>query len=482
MVRIRAALIGGIAAGAVACSQDSQAPLAPTDASLSVAASAVADQYIVVFNDGVRDPRGLAQSLARAHGGSIRFTYEHAIKGFAAQLPAAGAAAIARNPNVALVEADQVMHAWDTQSNATWGLDRVDQRDRPLSGSYTYNATGAGVTVYIIDTGILTGHSDFGGRASIGHDALGGNGQDCNGHGTHVAGTVGGTKWGVAKGVSLVAVRVLDCNGSGTTSGVIAGVEWVTANHSARAAANMSLGGGASSALDQAVTNSIDAGVSYAVASGNGDFLGRPQNACNYSPARVPKAMTIGATDSNDQEASWSNYGSCVDMLAPGVSITSAWSDGATKTISGTSMATPHIAGAMALILEGADASPASVETALESNASTAKIGGMTSTATPNLLLYTLAFGGGGGGEPPSGGIVLSATGYKVQGRQHADLTWSGATSSSVDVFRNNVKITTTANNGAYTDAIGQRGGGSYTYRICEAGSSVCSNQVTVSF
>ena len=570
MSRTRTTLAAGVFVGAIACSPDSgPAPLAPESPALSVAKSPTADRYIIVFDRGVQDAPGLARALTLAHGGTLHFTYQRAIKGFAARLPAGAAAAIARHPSVTLVEPDQEMTAIATQTNATWGIDRTDQRNLPLSTSYTYNATGSGVTVYIIDTGIRTTHQEFGGRASVGFDALGGNGQDCHGHGTHVAGTVGGSTYGVAKNVSLIAVRVLDCNGSGSNSGVIAGVDWVTSHHSAGtpAAANMSLGGGASSALDQAVANSIADGVSYAVAAGNGDFLGRAQNACNYSPARVGPAMTIGATDKTDQEASWSNYGSCVDMMAPGVGITSAYagSNTQTNTISGTSMATPHVAGAMALYLQGnPSASPSAVEQTLESNATPNKIGGMTSTATPNLLLYTLNFGGGGGetnnppmasftfsctglscsftdgstdsdgtiqtwswnfgdggsstatnpshtyaasgtytvtltvtdndGAPSStsrsvtvssgggGGITLSAAGHKVKGVQHADLTWNGATSTSVDVYRDNVRITTTANDGAHTDNIGRRGGGSYVYRVCEAGTTTCSNNATVTF
>jgi subtilisin family serine protease len=571
MSRTPTTLAAGIFAGVIACSPDSApSPFEPEAPAFSVAKSQIADRYIIVFDRGVQDAPGLARALTLAHGGRLHFTYEHAIKGFAAQLPAPAAAALARHPSVTLVEPDQEMFAiGTTQTNATWGIDRTDQRDLPLSTSYTYNATGSGVTVYIIDTGIRTTHEEFGGRASVGFDALGGNGQDCHGHGTHVAGTAGGTTYGVAKSVTLIAVRVLDCNGSGTTSGVIAGVDWVTSHHAAGApaAANMSLGGGASSSLDQAVTNSITDGVSYAVAAGNGDFIGRPQNACNYSPARVAAAMTIGATDKTDQEASWSNYGSCVDMLSPGVGITSAWSgsDTQTSTISGTSMATPHVAGAIALYLQGnPSATPSAVEQALESNATPNKIGGMTSTATPNLLLYALNFGGGGGGtnNPPTasftyscsgltcsftdassdgdgtilsrswsfgdggsstettpshsysasgtytvsltvtddggaqsstsqsvtvssgagGSISLSAVGDKVKGVQHADLTWSGATSTSVDVFRNDVRITTTANDGVHTDSIGSRGGGSYVYRVCEAGTTSCSNNATVTF
>ncbi|MDQ3950856.1 MAG: S8 family peptidase, partial [Gemmatimonadota bacterium] len=217
-------------------------------------AEVIPGQYIVVFKQDVRDVPGLARQLTAAHGGSLRFVYEHALRGFAAQLSEAAAAALTRNPNVAYVEQDQVMRAFETQTNATWGLDRSDQRALPLSGTYTYTPTGAGVTVYIIDTGIRFDHSEFGGQAASGYDAVdGGSADDCNGHGTHVAGTVGGTAYGVAKDVKLVAVRVLNCAGSGTTSGVIAGIDWVTNNHLAPAVANMSLGGGASTSLDGAV-------------------------------------------------------------------------------------------------------------------------------------------------------------------------------------------------------------------------------------
>jgi subtilisin family serine protease len=326
---------------------------------------------------------------------------------------AAQAAALSRNPNVAYVEQDQVYTADATQSpTPSWGLDRVDQHNLPLSNSYTYATTASTVYAYIIDTGIQTTHPDFGGRAAVAYDALGGNGQDCNGHGTHVAGTVGGTTYGVAKGVTLHAVRVLDCRGSGTNSGVIAGVDWVTKNAQKPAVANMSLGGGASSALDDAVRASIKAGVTYAIAAGNGDIIGRPIDACTQSPARVAEALTVGATDKTDKEGSFSNYGRCVDLLAPGVSITSAWYTGtsATNTISGTSMATPHVAGAAALYLAGnSSATPATVASALVGTASSGRItlhSRSASGGTPNLLLYTGSEadnggGDGGGTEPP---------------------------------------------------------------------------------
>ena len=313
--------------------------------------------YIVVLKDSVANPAAVAQEHAARFGGSVTHVYSHALKGYSLTLPSAAAARIAADPRVTSVEPDGVMTADTTQTGATWGIDRIDQRSLPLSGTYTYTATGSGVTAYIIDTGIRFTHTQFGGRAVKGVDEVtpGGSASDCNGHGTHVSGTVGGSTYGVAKAVRLVAVRVLNCSGSGSTSGVIAGIDWVTGNHLAgqSAVANMSLGGGASSSLDTAVNNSINDGVSYAIAAGNGDVFGNAQNACNFSPARVAAAMTISATDRTDTKASWANYGSCVDWFAPGVSITSAWysSDTATNTISGTSMATPHTTGAAALFL-----------------------------------------------------------------------------------------------------------------------------------
>ena len=353
------------------------------------------DSVIVVFRDGVADPVALTQQLGRQHGFAPRLVYQHALKGFAASLSPRAVDALSRNPDVAWVEADGPVWLVADQSGSTWGLDRIDEKIQPLDGNYTYDFTGAGVTAYIIDTGIRFSHSEFGVRATSGFDAVdGGTADDCHGHGTHVAGTTGGTTYGVAKGVSLVAVRVLDCAGSGSWSGVIAGIDWVTGNHAAGtpAVANMSLGGGANSSVDAAVRNSIADGVSYAVAAGNGNFIGRAQDACKYSPARVSEAMTIGATDSTDKKASWSNYGNCVDWFAPGVSITSAWSTSntATNTISGTSMATPHTTGVAALYLQAnPGASPATVRDGLY--AWTTKAIVSSSKSANNHLLCSLA-------------------------------------------------------------------------------------------
>ncbi|HEY6139657.1 MAG TPA: S8 family serine peptidase [Thermoanaerobaculia bacterium] len=371
------------------------------DKSIKRAKKPIPNSYIVVFESRVDDPAGIADELTRAHGARTTHVYG-ALKGFSAEMPAAAAKAMANDPRVKYVEEDGEVSIDTTQSGATWGLDRIDQRNLPLDGNYTYTTTASNVHAYIVDTGILTSHTQFGGRATVGVDEIGDgrNGIDCNGHGTHVAGTVGGSTYGVAKGVSLVAVRVLDCSGSGSNSGVIAGVNWVATHAIKPATANMSLGGGVSQALDDAVTAAVNAGVVFCVAAGNGDAAGNPLDACTTSPARAAAAITVSATNNSDTKASWANYGTCVDIFAPGVNITSSWysSTTATNIISGTSMATPHVCGATALYLAGnPTATPASVASAFISNATTGVVISP-GTGSPNRLLYTGFIGSGGGG------------------------------------------------------------------------------------
>ena len=359
----------------------------PDTGSRTAAAEAVPGQYIVVLQDNVANPATVARDLVNASGGSLLRVYSSALKGFAARLSAAAATALGSNPLVASVEPDQVMRADVTQSmdanGDPWGLDRIDQGALPLSRTYTYTSTGAGVHAYIIDTGIWTLHPEFGGRANNVFDAYGATGEDCNGHGTHVSGTIGAATYGVAKGVSLHGVRVLSCAGLGLNSDVIAGVDWVSANHVNPAVANMSLGGGKSQALDQAVTNLWNSGVFLAVAAGNDNV-----DACTESPSGAPSVFTVAASTKTDAKASYSNWGTCVEAYAPGSAIVSTYLAGTTMSLSGTSMATPHVVGVAALYKATNGNQPSrTVANWLITNATSGVITGNPS-GTPNLLLF----------------------------------------------------------------------------------------------
>jgi subtilisin family serine protease len=350
-------------------------------------ANAVKGSYIVTLHESAMSSSSAeAKGLAKKFNAEITDVYEHALNGFAIEANEKQAKRLAAHPAVESVAQNETVQLSATQINPpSWGLDRIDQPDRPLNQRYTYpDHGGRGVTVYILDTGINYSHNDFGGRAVPGFDAFGGNGSDGNGHGTHVAGTVGGTQYGVAKNVRLVSVKVLNNSGSGTIAGVVGGVDWVTRNATRPAVANMSLGGGANTTLDNAVRNSVAAGVTYAVAAGNSNA-----NAGNSSPARVAQAITVGATTSTDARASYSNWGTSVQIFAPGSSITAPWigSNSATRSISGTSMAAPHVAGAAALYLAtNTSASPATVWNALDQLSAKNKLTGI-GTGSPNKLL-----------------------------------------------------------------------------------------------
>ncbi len=379
-----AVAVTGIVATAVGSDASQQAPVTIRGAG---SANAIPGSYIVVLKDqhSQAETRAANQKLASSYEVKVRKQYDAAIKGFSATMSEDQAKKLAKDSRVAFVQQNQKITV--SQDDPPWGHDRSDQRDLPLDKKYEAATTAENVNVYVIDTGIYAAHKDFGDRAAVGTDTVGDgqNGVDCMGHGSHVAGTIAGTTYGLAKGAKVFGVRVLDCKGSGSTESVVAGIDWVTKNAKKPAVANMSLGGGADDALDAAVKASVDSGVTYAVAAGN-----ESADACEGSPAKEPSAITVGATDDLDKKASFSNFGKCVDLFAPGVDITSVGitDPDATAKMSGTSMATPHVAGGIALYLaDHPDAKPADVAAALVAASTPDKVGDP-GTGSPNKLLF----------------------------------------------------------------------------------------------
>lgn len=374
------ALVAVLAALAACADGGPTAARAPEAAPLFAGASrsAVPGHYIIVLHEGA-DPR----AVAAVAGVNPRFVYTAALNGFAAELNAGQLNALRHNPRVDYVEQDQVGGIATTQSPVTWGLDRIDQRPNALSNTYLYNTTAGAVRAYVIDSGIYTAHGQFGGRATNVYDYTGGSGADCNGHGTHVAGTIGSTTYGVAKAVLLRGVRVVDCSGYGTTSVVTAAIDWVRLNHLKPAVANMSLAYPYSAAVNTAATNLVNAGVYTAVASGNASA-----DACNTSPASAPGTLSTNAVGSNGARATFSNWGACTDLYAPGVSVTSTWLNGGTNVLSGTSMASPHVAGVAALYKATyGDLTSITITNWLLNNASNGYVSG-NPAGTPNRVLY----------------------------------------------------------------------------------------------
>lgn len=456
-------------------------------------ARAISNSYIVVLEDWGTDSRGegsvaalVARDLSASYGGKIKHVYKHALQGYAAEMSETEARALSLDPRVKFVEEDGEVRAATVQTNVPWGIDRIDQRDRPLNANFVYTTTGAGVHVYIVDTGIRITHTQFGGRASVAFDSVndGWNGLDCNGHGTHVAGTVGASTYGVAKGVTLHSVRVLGCNELGSEAQVIAGVDWITANAQFPAVANMSLSGGASAAVDTAVRNSIASGITYTIAAGNSNA-----NACNISPARVQEALTVGATTAVDARLTSSNIGACLDLFAPGSGILSAWntSDTATKSHSGTSMAAPHVAGMAAQFLQNfGTALPADVATYITSRATLNHVTAA-GAGSPNRLLYSgpictdgalysgMLTGAGGFQFQPNGGSIFINDGYHLgclQGPANANFDlflekWNGSAWTNVATASHPgsiEEITYLGTSGAYRwKVLSISGSGNYT-------------------
>lgn len=511
---MRKLLLAGVGALILAgCQSDSDSPQPPpaenTEAAsvevptsqISVVGTVIENQYIVVLNKpgtfGLTGLRSAVDALAASYGIEVGRVFEHALDGFVGIMPAQVAALLALDPLVSYVEQDRIVAANGAQSNATWGLDRIDQTDLPLNGSYQFALNGSGVHAYIVDTGIRASHNEFQGRIGNGYNTVGSGGlfgigsgsadpnntDDCQGHGTHVAGTVGGSEFGVAKGVVLHPVRVLDCNGSGSNSGVIAGVDWVVGNHQKPAVANMSLGGGNSTALDDAVRSAVNAGVTMVVAAGNDNT-----DACTGSPNRVAEAITVGSTTSTDARSSFSNKGSCVDIFAPGSSIKSAGigNDASTATMSGTSMAAPHVAGIAALYLAAnPTAQPGAVFSSVVAAAVSNRLSGL-GAGSPNILAQNTV-SGVGADLPPVASLAIDCTDLQCSFDASASsddssivsYQWSfgdGAQSSAVQTTH------TYSAAGSYNvtlqvqDDAGQIGSAAETVVVAEAGSGPCTN------
>lgn len=452
---IAASTLVGLGASAASAATEAGAPVA-------------ASSYIIRFTPA-SDARNEVATLKSAGIGVSR-VFENVFPGAVVQANEKQVDALRKNPRVAVIEPDSRVALEASQSGAPWGLDRIDQRGLPLSGSFNYTVGSSSVTAYVIDTGVLASHSDFAGRVTAGFTSISdANGtSDCNGHGTHVAGTIGGNTYGVAKTASIVPVRVLDCAGSGTWSGVIAGLDWIVAHHPAGvpAVANMSLGGGASSSVDAAVQSVINDGVTVVVAAGNSNV-----DACGTSPARVPGAITVAASDSADTRASFSNFGTCVDIFAPGVAITSAWSNGATNTISGTSMASPHVAGAAALLLSSTPTTtPADLASRLL-NSATQGVVKNAGTGSPNRLLFAEYVADPTPITAPSAPTNVNATG----GKRSASVSWTAGSNGGspitafvVSVYSNGARIGTVSVAGTSTKVTvtGLAGNNSYSFTV----------------
>lgn len=486
-----------------ACADHSVPATAPGELPLSAMAAAspnaaspnAAVDVIVTFDDSEANPSGRARALLSQFGGTQKHVYQHALKGFAARMSPRALEQLERLHGIRRVELDGLASADATTiTSRSWGQDRIDQRALPLNQSYTFPNSGSGVRVYILDTGILPTHQEFAGRLLPGFSAFGDNSTvDCHGHGTHVAGTAAGATVGVAPGAQVVPVRVLDCTSWGSWSGIIAGIDWVTAqknnNKSIPMIANMSIGGSFSSSVNSAVARSIQAGVVYTISAGNSNI-----DACTQTPASTPDALTIGATDAWDSRASWSNWGTCLDLFAPGANIYSAYHTGsaAYAAMNGTSMAAPHVAGVAALVLSSYAAyTPAQVRNVLVSGA-TAEIVKSQGTGSPNLLLTNLFSADTTTPQadttPPQDTVttptvstpVLAVTRQVQRNSNNALLAWSAVSGSSAEVWRNGVRLLTTANDGSHDDRKLARG--TYSYRVCNVGATACSPTVSVTF